>query len=128
MATLSSVARNAACDAVVDLVNAGTPPGYISFHASGGTEAVHCHFGNDAFTAAGASTVGQAGLFGGTAISGTATATETVATARIRNAAGTNIISAITCGTSGQEVNLSSLAIATNDTVTISTLTVSMPA
>jgi hypothetical protein len=131
MATISTAAANAACNAVVDLVDAGTPPGYIGFYATGGTRATHLHFANTAFGLAGASdsqSAGVARLAAGTARSATASATETIATARIQNAAGTNVISAITCASpSGGNINFSSLAVTAGDTVTLSALTVTMP-
>lgn len=127
MATLATLTRNAACNAVVDLIDRGTPPGYLRFLASSGTVAAQLTFNSPA--AFGSAATGQASMLTASAVQDTdANATETVATAAIYSAAGTAVMTGITCSTSGAEINLSSLSVAIHDTVTLSSLTVTMPA
>lgn len=53
-----------------------------------------------------------------------ADATGTAAEARIKDSSGTVIISGLTVGTSGSNINLSSLAVTAGDTVTLSSATI----
>lgn len=122
MATLSTAGRNAACDAVVDLIDAGTPPGALVFRTSGDTEVATLPFSTTAFGAA------SSGVATANSITSDTTATGgTTTKATLQNAAGTAVITA-TVGTSGSDINLSSVAIGVNDTVSVSSLTVTMPA
>lgn len=125
MATLQTGSRNAACDAVVDLIDAGTPPGKLIFATSGDVTVAALTFSNTAFSSAGSQTVGVATAASIT--SDTNAAGGTIAKCRIQNAAAGTVM-AVTVGTSGQEINLSSLAITAGDTVAVSALTVTMPA
>lgn len=130
MGTLAPLTRNAACNAVVDLVDRGTPPGYLNFLGGSSTIIAHMHFATPA--AFGAASSGYAVLTVGTTVQDTNAAApgnpDTVSTAGIYSAAGTAVITAITCGTTGAEINLSSLSIATGDTVTLSSMQITMPA
>lgn len=53
-----------------------------------------------------------------------ANATGTAAAARIRDSAGTDIITGLTVGTSGQDINLDNTSINTGQTVTINSATI----
>lgn len=53
-----------------------------------------------------------------------ADATGTAAIARIKESGGTAVVSGLTVGTSGADINLSSLAITAGDTVTINSATI----
>lgn len=122
MATLSTAGRDAACNAVVDLLDAGTPPGNLVFRTSGDVEVATLPFSNPAFgnSATGVATAG--------AITNDTNATGgTTTKATLENAAGTAVITA-TVGTSGANINLSSTTIGAGDTVSVSSLTVTMPA
>lgn len=122
MATISTAARNAACDAVVDLIDAGSPPGALVFRTSGDVEVATLPFSNPAFGAA------STGVATASAITSDTSATGgTTTKATLQNAAGTAVITA-TVGTSGNDINLSSTTIGAADTVSVSSLTVTMPA
>jgi hypothetical protein len=120
--TLSTVAKNAAVDAVVDLLDAGSPPGNLVIKNTGGTILASLALANPAF---GASS-------GGIATAGTisddlsADATGTAATFELRNAAGTVVITG-TCGLTGEALNLNTLSIVTGTKVSVSSLTVTLP-
>lgn len=124
--TLSTAARNAACDAVVDLIDGGSanPTGALVIGTTGmGTTLVTCNFSNPAFGAA------ATGVATANAISdGTAVATGTAAEANIVDRDAASIITGLTVATSAANVNLSSTGISTNDVVSITSGTVTMPA
>lgn len=113
--------RNALADLVVDLIDAGAGAGYLEFQTSGDVEVATITFGDPAF---------------GAASSGTATAN---ATTEDSNATGgtiakfrifdsdSNEVLAGACGTSGSDINLTSLTIAATETVELTSLTYSAP-
>ena len=107
MATISTAARNAACDAVVDLIDAGAAAGNLVFRTAGDVEVATLPFSDPAFGAA---------ATGGTT---------TKATLEDSDA---NAVITATVGTSGSDINLSSTTIGAGDTVSVSSLTVTMPA
>lgn len=120
MPTLSTTARNAAVDAVVDLLDSGD----IRFETSGNNEVATCNLAATAF---------------GNATSGTATAATitddtnatggTVDHALIRNSTADTIITC-TCSLSGGggDFIFTSLSIGAGDTVSVTSLTVTQPA
>jgi hypothetical protein len=129
--SISTAARNAACDAVVDLVDAGTPPGLLKIYQNGGANPADVNaalggatllatltMSNPAFGAA-ANGVATAGAITSDT---SADATGTAHFARITNAAGTAIIQ-MEIGTSGSDLNLSSTAITIGGTVAVSAYT-----
>ncbi len=122
MSTLSTAARNAACDAVVDLVDAGTPPGRILLRASSTTIAT-INFENTAYGAA-STGVATAASFPKSA---TAAATGVMDNYVIENNAGTDIITG-TVGESGADINFDNNDINSGQTVTLSSLTHTQPA
>jgi hypothetical protein len=119
---LTTVSRNAMCNALVDLVDAGTGDGYLAFETSGDVEVATLPFGATAF---------------GNAATGVATAN---AITSDTNATGGTVAQASvfdgddqklwenTVSTSGAEINLSSLAVGAADTVLMSAFTVTVPA
>lgn len=122
--TLSTTARNAACDAVVDLIDVGTTDanGDIMIMTSADAEVATLAFANPAF---------------GAAVNGVATAntiqpdtTATAGTAALFKFQNRNNVEVLrgTVGTSGADLNLSSLNIGAGDTISISSFTVTMPA
>jgi len=122
MPTLETAARNAACNAVVDLIDAGAGAGTLVFETSGDVEVATLTFSDPAF---------------GNAATGTATANSitsdtnatggTVAQASAYDS-DSNKVMEFTVGTSGADINLSSLSIGSGDTVACSSLTVTAPA
>lgn len=122
MATISTAARNAACDAVVDLIDGGAGAGLLVFRTSGDVEVATLTFSDPAFGSA------ATGVATASAITSDTSATGgTVAKATLETSAATEVIEA-TVGTSGAEINLSSLTVGAGSTVSISSLTVTMPA
>jgi hypothetical protein len=119
---LTTAARNAACNAVVDLLDAGAGAGYIEFQTSGDVEVATLPMSDPAFGAA------AAGVATAGAITSDTNATGgTIEHAKFFDSNDTECFE-MTCGTSGSEINLSSLAIGVGDTVAISSLTVNCPA
>lgn len=63
----------------------------------------------------------------GVPLSVAASATGTAAKAELRDSAGTTIVSGLTVGTSGSDINLTATAITTGETVTITSGTITHP-
>jgi len=121
--THSTAARNAAADAVVDLLDAGTPPGDLVFLTSGDVTVCTVQLANPAF---GAAAAGVATL-GGVPLTSNGATAGTIAKAEFRNDAGTAVIFCAV-STSGSDINIpGGLTLATNDTVTVTSLTYTAP-
>jgi hypothetical protein len=127
--SITTAAANAACDAVVDLIDAGTPPGLLKIYAGtvptnanaalgGATLLGTLTFSNPAFGASAAGVATASAITSDTSADATGTATFF----RITNAAGTVIIQG-EVGTSGCDLNLSSVAITIGGTIAVSSLT-----
>jgi hypothetical protein len=109
--------RNGMADHIVDQLDGGT----VEFQTSGSSEVATCTFGTPAF---------------GAAASGTATANSitddsdatggTTDRAQLKSS-GATVICQCSVGTSGEDINLSSVVIGAGDTVSISSLTYSAP-
>ena len=122
MPTLETSARNAAADGVVDLIDAGSGAGSLLFETSGDVEVATLTFSDPAF---------------GTAASGVATASAitsdtnatggTVAQASAQDS-DTNKVIEYSVATSGQDIDISSTTVGASDTVSMSSLTNTMPA
>lgn len=122
--THSTAARNAAADAVVDLLDAGTPPGDLVFLTAGDVTVCEVALANPAF---GASAAGVATL-SGVPLTSTGATAGTIAKAEFRNAAGTAVIFCAV-STSGSDINIpGGLTLANGDTVTVTSLTYTAPA
>ena len=122
MATLTTAARDAACNAVVDLVDAGPAAGTLEFQTSGGVEVATLTFSDPAF---GASSTGVATA---SAITSDTSATGgTTTKALFKDSTGTEVLTA-TVGTSGTDIIISNTVVGAGDTVSVSSLTVTMPA
>lgn len=122
--TISTAARNAACDAIVDLVDGGTTDanGDLVIQTSGDVEVATLALSNPAFGNA------ASGVATASAISDDTNATGgTAANFILQNRDNTEVIRGL-CGTSGAELNLSSLSIGAGDTVSVSSLTMTVPA
>jgi hypothetical protein len=123
--THSTAARDAAANAVVDLLDAGTPPGFLEFQQSGGT--IVCTITLET-TAFGASSVGVATMAQGAGKTSDGAAAGTIAKAEFTNAAGTGVIFCAV-STSGSDINIpGGLTLANDDTVTVTALTYTAPA
>ena len=121
MPTLETAARNAACDALVDLPDA-SGPGTLEFETSGDSEVATITFSATAFGAASSGTATAASTTADSSATG-----GTVAQASAYDGNPTKVIE-FSVATSGQDIDISSTAVAGSDTVTLSSLTVTMPA
>lgn len=121
--TLTTAAKNGACDGIVDLIDGGSgdATGDLAFATSGASVLCACNFSATAFGAASSGTATAAAIS-----QGTATAGGTIAIALFRNKANTEIFRCAV-GTSGSDINLSQLTINISDTIDISSLTVTVP-
>lgn len=122
MATLSTAARNAACDAIVDLIDGGAGAGLLVFRTSGDTEVATLTFSDPAFGAA------STGVATASAITSDTSATGGTTTKATFETSAATVILTATVGTSGSDINLSSTSIGAGDTVAVSSLTVTVPA
>jgi hypothetical protein len=121
--TLSTAAKNAAVDAVVDLVDAGsgTATGHLKIYSSGAVLLADLAMSNPAF---GAASVGVATASAITDDS-SADATGTAATFKVVDRDDTEIFSG-TCGLTGEALNLNTLSIVAGTKVSVSALTVAL--
>lgn len=120
MPTLSTTGRNAACDAIVDLLDSGT----IVFETSANNEVATCTFGATAFGAA------STGVATANAITSDTSATGGTIDHAVLKTSGAAAILTLTCTVTGGGGDLTgtSLSIGAGDTVSISALTVTVPA
>lgn len=129
---ISNLARSAACDAIVDLLDAGSPPGSLEIRtgaaptnttdADSGTLLATFVLGNPAFGSA------SSGVATANAISNvTIAANGTAAHFRAKNAAGVTILQG-TVGVSGADINFDSVNFVSGAEASISSWTVTHPA
>lgn len=119
---LENAVRSLACDAIVDSVDAGSGAGYIQIETSGDAEIATLPMSDPAF---GAASNGVA-----TANAITSDTSATGGTAAQASVYDSNNVKKweMTLGTSGTEVIISSTSIGAGDTVSMSSLTVTVPA
>ena len=118
--TLETVARNAACNAVVDLLDGGT----IEFQTSGDVEVATLTFGTPAFGDASVGTATANAITSDTSATG-----GTITKAVFKTSASAALFSvSVTVTGGGGDIELSSVAIGSGDTVAISSYTHTQPA
>lgn len=122
--TLTTAARNAACDAIVDLLDTGStdPTGDIAFSTSAPATLCTNNLANPAF---GSSSVGVATA--GTIAQGTVATGGTIALALFRNRANTEEFRCAVAQ-SASDINLTSVIVNIGDTIDVSSLTYTVPA
>lgn len=113
--------RNTIADAVVDLVDAGAGAGTIVFQTSGDVEVATLTYSDPAYGNAAAGTATAASITSDTSSTG-----GTVAKS-IHQDSNSTLVFSTAVGTSGSDINLSSLAVGSGDTVSMSSLTYSAP-
>ena len=119
--THNATLRNTLADAVVDAIDVSAP-GLLRIETSGAAEIAVLPFSNPAYGAA------SGGTAASNAITSDTTATAgTIAQFETRDGAATSVFLGA-CSTSGEDLNFSSLTVATNDTVSCSQLDYSAPA
>ena len=122
--TLPTKVRNAIADCVVDLLDAGTGAGKLKIGTTAmASTLVTLTYSDPAFGAA------AAGVATASAITeGTAVAAGTAAEAIMTDSDDTDVITGLTVGTGSENVVLTSVGIAVDDVVRISSQTVTQPA
>ena len=110
---------NAMLDTLLDDFDSG---GSILFHTSGDSEVADCALNSDAFAAASG---GSASMNTGSAVEDTNTTAGTIAHAHLVTS-GSTIETQLTCGVGSGELQFSSLTFGDGETLTVSSLTVSM--
>lgn len=125
--TLTNSARSAAADAVVDLLDggAGDATGDINWQTAGAVALGTSNLANPAFGAA-SNGVCTAGAIAQAVVSGSSNPS-TIALAVFRNRANTEVFRCAV-GTSGSDINLSSVSVNNGDTIDITSLTYTQPA
>lgn len=121
---LETSARNAACNGIVDLVDAGAGAGALKFETSADVEVATLTFSDPAFGAA------ATGVATASAISSDTNATGgTVAQASFYDSDTNKVLEcSVTAPAGGGDIELSSLSVGAGDTVSCSSLTVTVPA
>lgn len=124
MNNIATTERNTMCDGLVDAIDAGAGAGLIEiFTAAFGTKLATLTFTDPAFGAA------SAGVATASAITDDSSAddTGTAAVLRVTSSTPTTVFEG-TVGTSGADLNLNTVSITSGDTVSITSMTVTMPA
>lgn len=122
--TITIAARNAACDAIVDLIDVGSADanGDLVIMTSSDVEVATLALTNPAFGAA------ATGVATAAAISDDTNATGgTAAKFKFQDRDNTEVLQGAVA-TSGSDLNLTSVSIGAGDTVSVSSFTVTMPA
>ena len=120
--THPTTVRNGLADYVVDLIDAGAGAGTLEFQTSGNVEVATLTFSDPAFGAATGGTATASAITSDTSATG-----GTVAKFVVKDSNGNPVFYGAV-GTSGSDINLSSLSVGVGDTVSISSLTYSAPA
>lgn len=124
--TLETATRNAACNAIVDLIDAGTGNGRLELQTAGNVEVATFDMGATAYGAAASGTASLTATITDSSATGNASA---VTQFKIYDepAAG-NLILTGSVSTSGADLNLTSTTIAATEQVDITQLDVTVPA
>jgi hypothetical protein len=122
MPTLSTKARNSAANAIAALMDEGAGAGKLVFRTAGDVEVATLTFTDPAFGAA------ATGVVTASPITEDASATGGTTTKATLEDSDSEVMITATVGTSGADINLSSVAIGAGDTVSMTSLTMTMPA
>ena len=114
--------RNTLADAVVDLIDAGAGAGTIEFQTSGDVEVATLTYSDPAYGNA------AAGTATANAITSDTSATGGTVAKSIHQDSDSTLVYSTAVGTSGSDINLSSLVIGSGDTVSMSSLSYTAPA
>lgn len=125
--TLTTAARNAACDAVVDLIDAGAGAGFLNIKSAPSTvratsQVAELTFSDPAFGDSASGTAAASAITSDTDADGGVASDLT-----LFDSDGNAVLQG-SVGTSGADLNLSSTNIGAGDTVSVSSMTVTQPA
>lgn len=120
MPTLENVAKDAAMDAIVDLID-NSGPGTLVFETAGDVEVATLTFSATAFGASSGGTASAAAITSDTNATG-----GTTTKASIYDGLSAKILE-LTVATSGADINISSTTIAATETVSCSSLSLTIP-
>ena len=123
MPTLSTPARNAGVNGVVDLIDGGSGAGYLRIYDSGDVLLASLPMSDPAFGAASSGTATANTITADTS----ADATGTASYFTCEDSASTEVFRG-TVGTSGTELVLNTVSITAGDNVSVTALTVTQPA
>jgi hypothetical protein len=123
--TLTTKARNAACDAIVDLVDEGTGAGKIKIRDSGNTILVTFTLSDPGFGAASSGAAAAASVPKQAAASATGTAANFIATDSDDE---TMFSGTVTATGGGGDVTIDNASIASGQTCNLTSLTITVPA
>lgn len=119
---LPTSTRNVLCNALVDLIDAGSGAGYLEFQTAGGTEVATLPFSDPAFGDA------STGVATASTITDDSNATGgTIGKAAFYDSDDTEVMT-VGVATSGSDININTVVVVAADTVAAGTLTVTMPA
>lgn len=119
--TYSTAVKTARMTAVRDQIDAGTGAGILQIGTTGmGTVLAEITLNDPSGTISGAVLT----LSGFPKSDTSANATGTAAAARIRDSSGTDVITGLTAGTTGSDINLDSVQFTSGQTVTINSATI----
>lgn len=119
--TYSTAVKTARMTAVRDQIDAGAGAGILQIGTTGmGTVLAEITLNDPSGTISGAVLT----LSGFPKSDTSANATGTAAAARIRDSGGTDVITGLTVGTTGSDINLDSVSITAGQTVTINSATI----
>lgn len=122
MAILESATRTSACDAIVDNIDSGGAAGTCVFETSGDAAVATCTFSSPAFAAA------AAGVASANAVTADSAATGGDAAQVSFYDSNSTKVMECTCSTSGAEFTITSTTIGSGDTVSVTGITVTVPA
>lgn len=120
--THPTTVRNTLCDTVVDLLDAGAGAGFLEFQTSGDVEVATLTFSDPAFGAASSGTATANSITDDSSATG-----GTTDRFDAEDSDNTDVFFG-SVGTSGEDINLSSVVIGASDTVSVTSLTYSAPA
>jgi hypothetical protein len=131
MATLSTAARNAACNAIVDLLDVGNEAArFLLTDTADGVGTTIAAISLDATAAFGAASTGVATLDVSPVPSATASATDTAAgwaLQSMNSGTPTSVITG-TIGTGSEDLDIDNASITSGQTINITSMTVTVPA
>lgn len=128
MAVLSTAGRDAACDAIVDLIDGGTGAGNFILTTTaggGGTVLAEITLNTPAF---GAASVGVATLDTTGGLSATAGATGTAAGWALRTGTADAVIISGSIGTGAEDLDIDNTSVTSGQTVNLNAITATQPA